>query len=88
MATNDEIYTALLRMEGTINTMMGQVREHRQSLFGNGREGLRDRVQHLEDAQLSCPARNSWIWTFRGWLALAGVLVASVGAAAAVIKLL
>jgi hypothetical protein len=52
----------LLDLHGKISTVLDTVHRHDRALHGNGRPGLVQRVDLLDERQQTCPARLAATW--------------------------
>lgn len=74
----------LVEMHGDIKSLMGLVKRHDHSLYGNGQPGLCQRVQEMEHNQRDCPARSAYSMGARHgkaalWISGGSLLVAVAG---------
>lgn len=81
----------LREIHANVAVVASQVHDHHETLYGNGRPGLKADVQRLDLQQEQCPARlaatEGYRFNVRSLkVAWAGVLVALAGVLVAILK--
>ena len=57
--TNDERDTMIIEIHSKVGTLADNMGDVRKTLYGNGRPGVCERLQSIDEQQRACPARQA-----------------------------